>query len=124
MSTDCSAPFAKQKRYRDRLRAQGLRPVQLWLPDTSSPGFAEECRRQCQALADDPQERVILAELEVMADTNGWTADALTNTTTPPPVGSGGAPERHDITTSVGRPASDGQGVPSGRAVSPNDLPK
>lgn len=34
-----------QKR-RDALRAAGLRPVQIWVPDTRRPGFAEECRRQ------------------------------------------------------------------------------
>lgn len=34
-----------QKR-RDSLRAAGLRPVQIWVPDMRRPGFAEECRRQ------------------------------------------------------------------------------
>ena len=34
-----------QKR-RDALRAAGLRPVQIWVPDTRRPGFAAECRRQ------------------------------------------------------------------------------
>lgn len=34
-----------QKR-RDALRAEGLRPLQIWVPDTRRPGFAEECRRQ------------------------------------------------------------------------------
>jgi hypothetical protein len=33
---------------RAKLRALGLRPVQLWVPDTSAPGFAEECRRQSE----------------------------------------------------------------------------
>jgi hypothetical protein len=34
-----------QKR-RDALRTAGLRPLQIWVPDTRRPGFAEECRRQ------------------------------------------------------------------------------
>jgi len=33
--------------HRSRLRAQGLRPIQIWVPDTRAPGFAEEVRRQC-----------------------------------------------------------------------------
>ena len=33
-------------RRRAKLRAAGLRPVQLWVPDIRAPGFAEECRRQ------------------------------------------------------------------------------
>jgi hypothetical protein len=34
-----------QKR-RQTLRAAGLRPLQIWVPDTRRPGFATECRRQ------------------------------------------------------------------------------
>lgn len=36
---------------RDRHRDAGLRPVQVWVPDTRAPGFAEMVRRQCQAIA-------------------------------------------------------------------------
>lgn len=39
-----------QKR-RDALRAAGLRPLQIWVPDTRRPGFAEECRRQGTVVA-------------------------------------------------------------------------
>jgi len=46
-----------QKR-RDALRAAGLRPVQIWVPDTRQPGFAEECRRQSSLVATaDAQDR-------------------------------------------------------------------
>lgn len=40
-----------QKR-RESLRAQGLRPVQIWLPDTRRAGFAEECARQAKLTAE------------------------------------------------------------------------
>lgn len=36
---------------RQFLRSQGLRLVQLWVPDTRRPGFAEACRSQCQLAA-------------------------------------------------------------------------
>jgi hypothetical protein len=39
-----------QKR-REALRAAGLRPIQIWVPDTRRPGFAEECRRQALVVA-------------------------------------------------------------------------
>lgn len=39
-----------QKR-RESLRAAGLRPLQIWVPDTRQPGFAEECRRQSLVVA-------------------------------------------------------------------------
>ena len=37
--------------HRDRLRRQGLRPIQLWVPDTRSPDFAAEAHRQSVAAA-------------------------------------------------------------------------
>jgi hypothetical protein len=40
------------QRRRDKLRAAGLRPIQIWVPDTRAPGFAEECERQCRVLAE------------------------------------------------------------------------
>ena len=36
----------KAKKHRNSLRARGLRPIQIWVPDTRHPHFAEECRRQ------------------------------------------------------------------------------
>lgn len=39
------------RKRREALRAAGLRPVQIWVPDTRRPGFAEECRRQARLVA-------------------------------------------------------------------------
>jgi hypothetical protein len=40
------------KRRRDAPRELGLRPVQIWAPDTCAPRFAEECRRQSLAVSE------------------------------------------------------------------------
>ena len=37
--------------YRARLRAAGLRPVQLWLPDTRSASFAKKVRKHVLRMA-------------------------------------------------------------------------
>jgi hypothetical protein len=42
--------------HRSRLRAQGLRPVQLWLPDSRTPAFAEQAAHDMRALAELPHE--------------------------------------------------------------------
>jgi hypothetical protein len=42
---------AKVRAYRQRLRGQGLRPIQIWVPDTRSPAFASEAHRQSAAVA-------------------------------------------------------------------------
>ena len=59
---------------RDELRAAGLRPVQIWVPDTRSSGFAAECQRQAQ-LVRDAEECEDAADPEAWAetsDTSGW----------------------------------------------------
>jgi hypothetical protein len=48
MATPVSQRVRKR---RDALRSAGLRPVQIWIPDTRRPGFAEECRRQSLTVA-------------------------------------------------------------------------
>jgi hypothetical protein len=61
-----------QKR-RTTLRASGLRPIQLWVPDTRRPSFAQECLRQSQLLRQDPQEQELLGLTEAAAaETEGW----------------------------------------------------
>lgn len=69
-----SASGSSVQRHRDRMRARGFRLLQIWIPDTRSPEFAEECRRQSLLLANDPAECEIMAEIEAMMDTDGWTA--------------------------------------------------
>ncbi len=59
-------------KYRATLRAAGLRPVQIWVPDTRRKGFKEECRRQSLMLRDDSEEAAMLAWLGEAADTEGW----------------------------------------------------
>lgn len=41
----------KVQAHRERLRAQGLRPLQIWVPDTRSPEFAAEASRQSRRVA-------------------------------------------------------------------------
>ena len=51
-----SAPKPKSSRvkvreHRERLRLQGLRPIQIWVPDVRAPAFRSEARRQSRAVA-------------------------------------------------------------------------
>lgn len=56
-STKRKSSREKVRAYRQRLRKQGLRPIQIWVPDTRAPGFAEEAHRQSLAVANSPQEK-------------------------------------------------------------------
>lgn len=62
------------QKHRDALRMAGLRPVQIWVPDTRKPDFAEECRRQSLLAAQsdmaDPDLQTLMDD--VLADVDGW----------------------------------------------------
>lgn len=41
----------KVREHRERLRKQGLRPIQIWAPDVRAPAFRSEAHRQSAAIA-------------------------------------------------------------------------
>lgn len=63
------------QKHRDALRLTGFRPVQIWVPDTRRPGFAEECQRQCllvtRANSTDSATQQLMDD--ALADIEGWT---------------------------------------------------
>ena len=46
----------KVRAHRARLRRQGLRPIQIWVPDVRSPKFRKEAHRQSLAVASSTQD--------------------------------------------------------------------
>jgi hypothetical protein len=58
-------------RRRGELRAAGLRPLQIWVPDTRAPGFAAEARRQSERVGGSPESR----EAQDWIDANSILAD-------------------------------------------------
>lgn len=61
-------PQQRMHRYRARLRASGLRPVQIWVPDTRRPNFAAEARRQSLLVGKRRSEDEALGFIEAVAD--------------------------------------------------------
>ena len=59
----------KMRDYRNRLRAAGLRPVQIWVPDTRAKGFADEARRQSLLVSAQASEQEALDFIEAASDT-------------------------------------------------------
>ena len=54
----------KVREHRQRLQDQGMRPIQIWVPDVHTPEFAAEARRQC-LLANASEEE---AEIQAFID--------------------------------------------------------
>ncbi len=64
------------RRRREALRRAGLRPIQIWAPDSRKPGFAEECRRQVRRIAesdrDDELDGFLEGALRDVANSGEW----------------------------------------------------
>jgi hypothetical protein len=63
-----AATRLKVREHRQRLRAQGMRPIQIWVPDVRSPEFSAEARRQSQLVAQSAQEPEIQALIDSLAE--------------------------------------------------------
>jgi len=63
------------QKHRNSLRSAGLRPVQIWVPDTRKPGFSEECARQSSVVAQSDSTDQAIDHLlnESARDIDGWT---------------------------------------------------
>jgi len=66
-----SSPRSSRDRvsaYRAELRRQGLRPIQIWVPDVHSESFAAEAHRQSLAVANSPHADEDQAFIDAISD--------------------------------------------------------
>jgi hypothetical protein len=71
MATEPSSAQRVQA-HRRRLRAQGLRPVQIWVPDTRTPEFLRQAHEQSHAVAVSDH----AAEDQAFVDAAAWDLEA------------------------------------------------
>lgn len=65
------SPTAQRvQKHRKALRAAGLRPIQIWVPDVRSKRFAAEAHRQSLAVARSPHERGDQAFIDAISEWN------------------------------------------------------
>lgn len=58
----------KVRAHRERLRKQGLRPIQIWVPDTRSRSFKAQAHRQSLAVAESELESEDQAFIDAVSD--------------------------------------------------------
>jgi hypothetical protein len=58
----------KVREHRERLRRQGLRPIQVWVPDVSSPTFRAAAHRQSAAVADSARAQADQAFIDAISE--------------------------------------------------------
>lgn len=62
----------RTRAWRARMRAKGLRPVTLWVPDTRTDTFREQAAREARAVAASEEEADVMAFLESVTE---WPPD-------------------------------------------------
>ena len=68
------SPTQKMRDYRGRLKAQGLRPVQLWAHDTRDRRVRERIQEQFRVVCAAPAETDVDGLLDAaLEDIEGWT---------------------------------------------------
>jgi len=65
-------PKQRMASRRERLRAQGLRPVQHWVPDLRDPKVLAEIRREIKLMAQHPENDAIDDWIESVYDWESW----------------------------------------------------
>jgi hypothetical protein len=65
-------PRERMSARRKRLRAQGLRPVQHWVPDLRDPQVLAEIRREAAVLARHPDNAAIDDWIDASYDWSEW----------------------------------------------------
>jgi Protein of unknown function (DUF3018) len=58
----------KVREHRQRLRRQGLRPIQIWVPDVRAPAFRSQARRQSLAVAASSSARADQAFIDAVSE--------------------------------------------------------
>jgi hypothetical protein len=70
--TKPQTPRQRMASRRARLRAQGLRPVQHWVPDMRDPKVKADLRRQARLMTRHPENGAIDRWIEAAYDWSEW----------------------------------------------------
>jgi Protein of unknown function (DUF3018) len=59
------------RKYRDKMKAGGLKTVTISAPDVNAPGYAEQLARDIEIINNSPDEKLILEQLSHI-EIEGW----------------------------------------------------
>ena len=60
------------RRYREKMKAMGLKPVTLWVPDVNSPEFKSRVARAIQVINADQESRRVMEDMLELGDFSDW----------------------------------------------------
>jgi Protein of unknown function (DUF3018) len=60
------------QKHRDKMKAAGLKPVTIWVPDINAPGFKERIAREIEIINADADSQRVMEEMLALADFSDW----------------------------------------------------
>ena len=60
------------KKHRDKMKAAGLKPVTIWVPDVNAPGFKEQIARAVALINADAESQRVMEEMLALSDFSDW----------------------------------------------------
>jgi len=60
------------QKHRDKMKAAGLKPVTIWVPDVNAPGFKEQIAREIEIINADAESQRVMEEMLALSDFSDW----------------------------------------------------
>jgi hypothetical protein len=60
------------QKHRDKMKAAGLKPVTIWVPDVNAPGYAEKVAEAIAIINADAESQRVMEEMLALADFSDW----------------------------------------------------
>lgn len=67
-----SASAERVRRHRERMKAMGLKPVTIWVPDVDTPEFKAQLARAIDVINEDEESRRVLEGMLELGDFSDW----------------------------------------------------
>jgi hypothetical protein len=60
------------RKHREKMKAAGLKPVTIWVPDVNSPEFKARVAREIELINADPESERVMEDMLAISDFSGW----------------------------------------------------
>ena len=60
------------RKHREKMKAAGLKPVTIWVPDVNAPGYREALARDIARINADEESTRVMEDMLALADFSDW----------------------------------------------------
>ena len=60
------------RKHREKMKAAGLKPVTIWVPDINAPGYREQLERDIAIINADADSMLVMEQMLSVADFSDW----------------------------------------------------